>query len=177
MFLYMVMPEKDTEEKRLTQIQYLGRQFNESIGDSYEYTCVEENEMVKGKNRKLFILGHGSRDSYMGQSANVMYRYLLDCGLSGRHFSEIWLMPCSVGQQEQDNSVTENFARSFKTELHQNSLTQDIKLYAPRGKVKSYYTKTDNSYTSCNKICVAKDGREYGLKNGGWLLVGGSGVW
>ncbi|QKF81724.1 hypothetical protein [Halarcobacter ebronensis] len=174
MFLYMVMPGRDTETKRLAQIEYLSSEFGVEA-EAYEYTLVDPKKMVQGKKRKLFILGHGSTDSYMGQSAEVMYNFLIDCGLSSEHFSEIWLMPCFVGMQEQDNSVTENFARALKTKLHQNEETQDIKLYAPRGKVTSYYT--DNTYSKCTSVIVEKDGKEYGFYDGGWLLVGGSGVW
>lgn len=167
------MPSKDTVAKRKAQIQYLATQFKMSTTSSYEYTMVNEADMASGTGRKLFILGHGNQNSYMGQNAQTMFSYLKDRGLSSQHFSEIWLMPCKVGLQQQDNSVTQNFARDLKTALVDDTATKNIKLYAPRGIVRSTYTAAG----VCTNIFVPADGKNYNFIDGGWLLVGGSGTW
>jgi len=166
MFLYMRMPDKDAVDKRQKQIEYLANEFKEDPLESSEYTLVSEEEMQKGSKRKLFILGHGSQHSYMGQSAETMHKYLKDVGLTDKHFAELWLMPCLVGLQEQDNSVTDNFARSLMQLFRQDESLANMKIYAPRNVVVTRFKDGQ-----VKKIFVRADNKEYGFKDGGWLLM------
>ena len=59
------MPDKGTEQKNNHPIQFLEQNLRVKA-DAHDYTMAPPTEMKKGATRKLFIIRHSSKDSYMG---------------------------------------------------------------------------------------------------------------
>jgi hypothetical protein len=87
----------------------------------------------KSSKEKLIVSYHGSRETLAGKSAEELFGIFLSKGLTNKRFEAVYLMACNVGEQAQDNSIIDNFAKDFRRCVTQNDGTAGIVVYAPRG--------------------------------------------
>lgn len=119
----------------------------------------------------LYVNSHGNRSVFAGYDAQQFFDLLEAKGFENGAFDSLYLLACSVGEQAQDNSILNNFAR----DLHRIFVTSgiDIKLYAPRGTLTYSVrteTKSGQSYLVVTDIFIASPERNYPLREG-LLLV------
>jgi len=62
---------------------------------------------------KLIISGHGNHQALMGLTAETLFDKLVSKGLNSDRFDSIYLLGCDIGLAKQDNSVQQNFLKTF----------------------------------------------------------------
>lgn len=125
-----------------------------------------------GKDDVLVINSHGDRGVFAGYDANAFFTKLVSKGLVNGSFKEIYLAACLVGEQAQNNSIHDNFARDLKRIFINNKI--EVKLYAPRGFLTYYYKemhKSGQKYFKIVDLCIESPERDYPLDQGMLLVV------
>jgi len=162
---------------RAAKVEALKEHFGES-GIAKEIRALG-SDSLSGSNEKdkekLIINAHGNRDAFNGKAAAELFNELVSKGLTNKRFGAIYLMACNVGEQAQDNSILQNFAKDFNRQVRTHPNTKEIKVYAPRG-ILSYVIDTEQAGNltkwKVRRVFIAgNDGMEYSLKEGLLLVM------
>lgn len=140
-----------------------------------EFHTLDEDEMTPKNSKRgedLVFVTHGNTHEFGGYSAEKFFELLQGKGFQDGSFKKIYLIACQAGAQAQDNSILDNFARSFWDVLNSNYF--DVKLYAPRGTVvfnRPSYTFHIEPSPQARKNPTAEG--NYSLKDGMLLVMQG----
>ena len=104
-------------------------------GNAVAMNMLKNDSLSGSKSEKEYLIvnAHGNIASFSGRDAEQLYNELRNKGLTNKRFSRIYLMACNVGEQAQDNSIIDNFAKEFNQQVLMNNETAGIGVYAPRG--------------------------------------------
>jgi hypothetical protein len=166
----------DRADIRAAKMKALQAHFNDD-SNPVAITMLKSDALSgsKSKKEKLIVNGHGNRDviGYLGNDAEAFFADLLGKGLTNERFDSIYLMACKAGEQAQDNSILQNFAKEFGRCVQINEKTTGIKVYAPRGTL-TYSVVNEQvsgqTVPKVTRIYVDTPEKEYEL-NEGLLLV------
>lgn len=164
--------EVESIGSRGAKLQVIKRKFGETTPPK-PINMLQPGDLNTRECKTLIISGHGSRDIFMNEGPEQLCVRLIGAGLRADITKEIYLLSCNVGEQAQDNSIPENFARTLKRSLDNAKL--NIKLYAPRGIVK-YKNESIEPIPGVGEryrysdVVIAADNKEYPLSEG-LLLV------
>ncbi|MFD1743860.1 hypothetical protein ACFSE1_00125 [Rhizobium helianthi] len=141
-----------------------------------EFHTLDTDEMTPENSKRgedLVFVTHGNTHKFGGHDAEAFFELLQSKGFQNGSFEKIYLIACQAGAQAQDNSILDNFARSFWDVLRSNYF--DVKLYAPRGTV--VFNRPSNTFyikPSPQARHDAPPDRNYNLKEGMLLVMQGS---
>lgn len=167
--------DDDGTVSRAAKLKALQRHFGEKEGGRAINMLPADGLSAKSgtKGEKLIVNAHGNTNSFRGKDAQELFQILLGKGLTKQRFGSIYLIACNVGEQAQDNSIVQNFARDFAHRIRIDDRTSGIKVYAPRGVV-TYTTVTRTTegqqYKEVTGIVVRTPEKDYQLDEG-LLLV------
>lgn len=147
------------------------KSFFKQEGNAVAMNMLKGDSLSGSKSEKewLIINAHGNRDTFSGRNAEQLYTELRGKGLTNKRFDRIYLMACNVGEQAQDNSIINTFAKDFYQPIYQNDETAGIAVYAPRGVLTYVIDRTPNSGVTVVKVTrvyVADGNVEYPLETG-----------
>lgn len=172
MLTYMSL-EYDDQAVRSAKLKALQDHFHTSEGKAF--AMLPANALAPGNRDRgdiLVVNSHGDASEFAGYDAPTFLDMLRDKGLMTGSFKAIYLMACDVGEQAQDNSILDNFAKSLKRLLNAQGI--EVKLYAPRG-VLCYEVATETShgqtYYRVTKTYIHAPERDYPLDQGLLLVV------
>lgn len=162
----------DAADERGAKLKALQDYFHESSPRALNMlgaTDLATSNGNRGKN--LVVNSHGNRNTFADMDASHFLTTLQAKGFQESSFEAVYLMACKVGQQSQDNSIYDNFARDLFGLFRQHGIS--AKLYAPRGLL-TYdvhkESKLGQTYWVVDKMYIATPERNYPL-NEGLLLV------
>lgn len=172
MLTYMSL-EYDNAAKRAAKLKALQDYFHTSAGKPF--AMLPENALAPSNRDRgdiLVVNSHGNGSEFADYDASGFLEELLGKGLAPGSFKAIYLMACNVGEQAQDNSILNNFAKELKGLLKIEGI--DVKLYAPRGTL-SYWLVTETvdnqEYYRVTDMYIETPERNYPLEEGLLLAV------
>ena len=172
MLTYMSL-EGDCQAERAAKLKALKEHFGTS--DPKAFAMLEKTAMApanKDRGDTLVINSHGNGSVFAGYKAQAFYDQLASVGFANGSFQKIYLMACDVGEQAQDNSILNNFAKDLKRILNMHGV--DVKLYAPRGTL-TYMLKEEQAsgqtWYQVTEMFIASPERNYPLSEGLLLVV------
>jgi len=172
MLTYMSL-EGDSQAERSAKLKALKEYFGTS--DPKAFAMLDKAAMsptTTDRGDTLVINSHGNGSVFAGYDAQQFFDELVSKGFANGSFEKVYLMACNVGEQAQDNSILNNFAKALKPILNMNGI--DVKLYAPRGTL-TYRVKTEQAsgqtYYKVTGMFIRSPERNYPLSEGMLLVV------
>src|SRR5262245_20566892 len=114
---------EDHADQRAAKMKALQAYFNDN-SNPVAITMLKSDALSGSKSDKenLIVNSHGNREviGYLGNDADAFFEELLGKGLTNKRFKAIYLMACKAGEQAQDNSILQNFAKSFNRRIQTN---------------------------------------------------------
>jgi hypothetical protein len=164
--------DADKADERSAKLKALQAHYGESDPAAWQMLGPQDLSSSNAKRgTKLVVNSHGNGGSFAGMDAQAFYQKLVGNGFEAGAFQALYLVACSVGIQDQMNTIITNFARDLFSLLGPRGIP--IKLYAPRGIVRytvQQQTKLGQSYYVVTDISVRCPERDYPLDEG-MLLV------
>jgi len=164
--------EGDPADERAAKLKALQDYYHESAPRAWN--MLGASDMAKSNTNRgsnLVVNSHGNRTTFAGMDAQHFFDALTAKGFQEGSFQAVYLMACKVGQQSQDTSIHENFARDLFRLFRQNAMSS--KLYAPRGTLTYELhteTKLGQTYWVVDKMYIKTPERNYPLSEGVLLV-------
>lgn len=164
--------EGDSAPIRAAKLKALQQYYRES--DPRPLNMLGPSDMAKSNtNRgdKLVVNSHGNRGVFAGMDADQFVQELQTKGFVNGSFKAIYLMACNVGEQDQQGTIFNNFARDvYRIFVNQGI---QIKVYAPRGLLTyklDKKTKSGETYYEVTSMFIRTPERDYPLDEGVLLV-------
>jgi hypothetical protein len=162
----------DSAPKRSAKLKALKAYYHESDPRPWNMlgsTDLDPSNGNRGAN--LVINSHGNVQRFGGMEPGAFLAALQAKGFKKNSFQAVYLMACKAGEQDQENSIYESFAREFMRLVR--GLDSGTKIYAPRGSL-SYEMHEEGEpsarYWVVDDMFIRTPERRYPL-NEGVLLV------
>lgn len=172
MLTYMSL-EHDSQPKRSAKLKALKEYFRTS--DPKAFAMLDNTALSpanKDRGDTLVINSHGNGKVFAGYDAQQFFDQLSSKGFANESFQAVYLMACKVGEQAQDNSILNNFAKDLKRILSSHDI--DVKLYAPRGILRYKLAEehaSEQTWYKVTEMFIASPERNYPLSEGMLLVV------
>ena len=172
MLVYCGM-EGDKADERGAKLKALQGYFKES--DPHALNMLGAADLSKSntaRGTRLVLNSHGNVTTFADLAPDAFLHALQAKGFAAGSFDEVWLMACQVGNQNQTNTISNNFARDFKHLLATNGIGS--KVYAPRGTLTYQFhveSKSGQNFYVVDAMTIACPERNYSLSEGVLLVA------
>ena len=164
--------EGDSAPDRAAKLKALQAYYKESSPRPLNMLGPTDMATSNGnRGKKLVVNSHGNREVFAGFDAESFFAQLESKGFAEGSFDAVYLMACLVGEQAQDGSIYDGFARDLFSVFRSNGIT--AKVYAPRGLLTytiKQVTKDGQQYPEVVDMYIETPERRYPLSEGVLLV-------